>query len=236
MLSAQLEKVEKEIERPGNGARASKAANAYSSPTWWYDLRGFCILTLSYRGTLGQQIRFFAQNLKQRHLEVAIGTGTLFEMILRRRRRSAPLPREITGIDYSARMLEGSQCKFRKHEEIKLRQADVTCMPFPDHSFDSVNIANALHCFSDVPGALREIRRVLAPGGTLAANILLHPEGGLAGRIANSINRWGMKKGILYSPLTVQEIEHQFSSAGYSIQSTVKEGNCLFVTAMTKFI
>src|SRR5687768_18081915 len=37
------------------------------------------ILNLSYRSTLGAQIRFFSANLKRRHLEVAIGTGTLLD-------------------------------------------------------------------------------------------------------------------------------------------------------------
>ena len=45
-------------------------ASGYTSPAWWYDLRGFGILTLSYRGSLGTQISFFEKNLMARHLEV----------------------------------------------------------------------------------------------------------------------------------------------------------------------
>ena len=204
--------------------------NAYASPTWWYDLRGFGILTLAYQDTLGQQIRFFEQNLKTSHLEVAIGTGTLFQMILKRRRRAGTMPGKIAGIDYSSEMLEGARRKFQSH--VELTQGTVCSMPFADGLFDSVNIANALHCFSDVPGALREIKRVMAPGGTLAANVLLYPRGfAPARRIAASINRWGMKKGILHTPFTANEVSAHFNDAGYLIKESFTKGNCLYLVA-----
>jgi len=58
-------------------------AAAYDSQPWWYDLRGFFILTFAYNSTLTHQLRFFAPNFGARHLELACGTGTLLEMVLR---------------------------------------------------------------------------------------------------------------------------------------------------------
>ena len=55
-----------------------KVAQAYSSPPWWYDIRGFFILKLTYRSSLFAQIAFFEKNLRDKHLEVVIGTGTIF--------------------------------------------------------------------------------------------------------------------------------------------------------------
>jgi ubiquinone/menaquinone biosynthesis C-methylase UbiE len=205
--------------------------NAYASPTWWYDLRGFGILTFAYQGTLGQQIRFFEQNLRTSHLEVAIGTGTLFQMIVKRSKREGALPEKIVGIDYSADMLEGARRKFR-NSPVELLQGTVCSMPIPDSVFDSVNIANALHCFSDVTGALREIKRVMAPGGTLAVNALLYPRGfAPARRIAASINRWGMKKGILHTPFTEDEVLKLFNNTGYVIKQFYTKGNCAYLVA-----
>ena len=206
--------------------------HAYASPTWWYDVRGFGILTFAYQGTLGQQLRFFTPNMKATHLEVAIGTGTLFQMILKRCRRAGTLPKRIVGIDYSAPMLEGAKRRFHRESFIELMQGTVCAMPIPDATFDSVNIANALHCFSDVSGALREIKRVMKPGATLAANILLYPRGIAPARgIANSINRWGMKKGILHTPFTEAEVLAHFSDAGYRIDTSFVKGNCLYLLA-----
>jgi ubiquinone/menaquinone biosynthesis C-methylase UbiE len=208
--------------------------NAYTSSTWWYDLRGFGILTFSYRDTLGSQIGFFERNLKATHLEVAVGTGTLFKMVLRRRgKNAAALPEKIIGVDYSPEMLEGSKRRFSRSRNVTLMLQDVTCMQFADGTFDSINIANALHCFADVDAALSEVRRVLKPGGTLAVNALLHPRGFfLSRRIAQAINRWGIKKGILYTPFAEDEIRNRIEKSGLRIQQSVAKGNCLFVLAV----
>ncbi|MGI8855261.1 MAG: class I SAM-dependent methyltransferase [Thermomicrobiales bacterium] len=45
------------------------------------------------------------------------------------------------------------------------QQADVAALPFPDASFDRVTCRFGVMYFPDVPHALREVRRVLRPGG-----------------------------------------------------------------------
>jgi ubiquinone/menaquinone biosynthesis C-methylase UbiE len=90
---------------------ATTAADAYDSPPWWYDLRGFAILTLAYQTTLWSQVSFFARNIRARHLELAIGTGTLFRLVLWLRRLLRRPAAEICGIDYSPRMLAGPSAR-----------------------------------------------------------------------------------------------------------------------------
>src|SRR6478672_3814286 len=68
------------------GKSRDEIAAAYVSPPWWYDVRGFFILTFAYNSTLTRQLRFFGPNFGPRHLEVACGTGTLLEMVLRWRK------------------------------------------------------------------------------------------------------------------------------------------------------
>jgi ubiquinone/menaquinone biosynthesis C-methylase UbiE len=59
-------------------------------------------------------------------------------------------------------------------------------IPFPDNSFDSVHVALVLCSVDDVGAALREIRRVLAPGGRLV--VLEHVRGdGAMGRFQDLI-------------------------------------------------
>jgi ubiquinone/menaquinone biosynthesis C-methylase UbiE len=206
--------------------------NAYSSPPWWYDVRGFMILNLSYRSTLGAQVKFFAKNIGRRHLEVAIGTGTLFKMVLRRARRNGNYPQQVIGVDYAAEMLKGARGRFGSLPEFTLSQQDVTQMSLPDSSFETINVANALHCFADVPAALAEMRRVLVPGGTLAVNALLYPQGFAPLRkIANAVNAWGMRKGILHSPFNRDEVLAHFFRAGFHVESAELSGNCLFIVA-----
>ncbi len=45
------------------------------------------------------------------------------------------------------------------------QEADAGALPFPDASFDRVTCRFGVMYFPDVPGALREVRRVLRPGG-----------------------------------------------------------------------
>jgi ubiquinone/menaquinone biosynthesis C-methylase UbiE len=207
-------------------------ARAYASEPWWYDLRGFLILTFAYRSTLGFQLRFFGRNLGPSHLEVAIGTGTLLDLVLRWRRWKN-LPRvSIVGVDYAEPMLAGARARFVKRSDIELKHADVAEMPFPDNSFDTANVANAVHCFPQVGRAFADVFRVLKPGGQMAANVLLYPTGPRALRwIAERINEWGIRKGILYTPYEVADIRQRILAAGFEVVHEVRSGNTYNVIA-----
>jgi ubiquinone/menaquinone biosynthesis C-methylase UbiE len=201
-------------------------AEAYSSEPWWYDLRGFFILTFAYNSTIGAQLRFFGPNFGPEHLEVACGTGTLLEMVLRWRRwKKLPLVK-VMGIDYAPSMLAGARKRFANNAQVQVQHADAALLPFPDNSYDTANIANSIHCFPTVDGALRDILRVLKPGGTLAANVLLYPTGFAPLRwFAQKINDWGIRKGILYSPFEQHVVRQKMLDAGYEVVEEFKAGN-----------
>ena len=205
-----------------------KIEKAYDSPPWWYDIRGFFILTLSYRSTLGFQIRFFGKNIKENHLEVACGTGTLFGMILNWRKRKKLPESKISGIDYAEPMLAGARERFKNNKSVNLLKVDVTRMPFGENSFDSINIANSVHCFPEVDKAFKEIFRVMKPDATLAMNVLLYPRGISPLKwISKSINDWGMKKGILYTPYEQDDVKARVQKAGFEIVEEKVSGNAL---------
>jgi ubiquinone/menaquinone biosynthesis C-methylase UbiE len=207
-------------------------AAAYDSPPWWYDLRGFLILTFAYNSTLGHQLRFLGPNFGARHLEVACGTGTLLQMALRWRKRRGMPPVRVVGVDYAEPMLEGAKRRFAGDAHLEFHHADAARLPFADASFDTANIANSLHCFPAVDAALADIRRVLKPGGTLAANVLLYPRGSWPlTAIANRINAWGIQKGILVTPYRPEDIRQRIADAGLLVVSEAVSGNCYDVKA-----
>lgn len=215
-----------------------KIEKAYSSHAWWYDLRGFLILTFAYRSTLPSQVRFFAGNIGARHLEAAIGTGTLFDFVMKWRKFKRSPKAQIIGFDYAPRMLEGAKSRFKNEAEIELELADVNHLKYSDNSFDTANIANALHCFPDMKAGIQEIHRVLRPGGTLAGNVLLYPKGTLfLDRIATQINQWGIKKGILFRPYTQAEVQKTLQESKFKIVHERVAGNCYeFVAQKTEEI
>ena len=82
----------------------------------------------------------------------------------------------ITGVDLSAKMIEFARAEeLREPLGIQYERASFTNMTtFKDGSLDAVISTMALMDGPDFPGAMREIARVLRPGGTLAYSIL-HP-------------------------------------------------------------
>ena len=214
------------------GKSRDEIAAAYSSPPWWYDVRGFFILTFSYNSTISAQIRHFGRNFGPRHIEIACGSGSLLDIFLRWRRWKKFPDVQIVGVDYAESMLAGAMHRFANNPLIELRLADAASLPYPDSSFDSANIANAIHCLPDVDGALRDIFRVLKPEATLATNVLLYPRGPQPFKwIAERINRWGIHKGILYTPYERNDIRQRILIAGFKIISEAVTGNCYNVLA-----
>lgn len=215
-----------------SGKTREEIAQAYSSAPWWYDLRGFFILTFAYHSTLWNQLRFFGPNFGAPHLEVACGTGTLLELILKWRRWRGLPEMPITGIDYAESMLQGARKRFADTPLVEVRHADAGALPFPAGFFGTANIANAIHSLPDVDAALSETFRVLRPGGSLAANVLLFPRGVQPFRsIAERINRWGMRKGILHTPYAQDDVRARLVAAGFEIVTEEVSGNCYNVLA-----
>jgi len=210
-----------------------KIEKAYDSPPWWYDIRGFFVLTFAYRSSLWSQIALFGNNIGPRHLEAAIGSGTLLGIILSWKRITGhPIDSEIVGFDYAPAMLAGAIHRFKETPRIRLMQADVAALDLPDNYFDTASVANAVHCFPDVDAGLRELCRVLKPDGRLAVNVLLYPRGIQPFKwIAERINVWGTNKGILYTPYQHADILSRVVAAGFDIEREAVTGNTLNLVA-----
>src|SRR5690242_13860289 len=76
----------------------------------------------------------------------------------------AELPERIAGVDISERILETARARIPRAE---LRQANLESLPFDDGAFDLVLSSQVIEHVLDAPAAMRELARVLRPGGTL---------------------------------------------------------------------
>jgi demethylmenaquinone methyltransferase/2-methoxy-6-polyprenyl-1,4-benzoquinol methylase len=76
----------------------------------------------------------------------------------------------VVGIDFVKEMLAVGKKKIASRDlfnRIRLLQADAMTLPFPDGSFDAAGIAFGIRNMPDRLGALREMRRVIVPGGQI---------------------------------------------------------------------
>lgn len=101
-------------------------------------------------------------------VDVGVGTGTLAIAALRR----WPQVR-VTGIDASSEMLGAAEALVEERipdgrERFRGQVALAAELPFPDASLDVAMSSFVLQLVPSRAAALREIRRVLRPGGTLA--------------------------------------------------------------------
>jgi len=103
-----------------------------------------------------------------RVLDAACGTG---DLALADHRAGAL---EVTGLDFSTRMLERAR---RKAPGIRFVDGDMLALPFADGAFDSATVGFGVRNVSDLGLALRELRRVLRPGGRLAILEITRPRG-----------------------------------------------------------
>ncbi|MER3555108.1 MAG: bifunctional demethylmenaquinone methyltransferase/2-methoxy-6-polyprenyl-1,4-benzoquinol methylase UbiE [Meiothermus sp.] len=100
----------------------------------------------------------------KRILDLATGTGDIALLL----KKLAP-EAEVVGGDFAPPMLELARQKASKAGlEINFVEADALALPFPEERFDAITIAFGFRNFADYDQALRELYRVLAPGGRLA--------------------------------------------------------------------
>jgi ubiquinone/menaquinone biosynthesis C-methylase UbiE len=107
-----------------------------------------------------------AAKVKSGHrvLDVACGTGVLGREAFSKVGSSG----YVAGVDIAPGMLEVAR---RIEPSIDWKQAAADNLPFPDQSFDAVVCQFGLMFFPDAEGSLREMLRVLIPGGHLAVAV-----------------------------------------------------------------
>src|SRR5208282_5353681 len=100
-----------------------------------------------------------------RWLDVCCGTGILSVAIAER-----SSPAQVVGIDRSPPQIEFARSRHAARG-LEFHLADATALPFTDRSFDASVSGLGLNFVPDPIEALREMRRVTRPGGTIAAYV-----------------------------------------------------------------
>ena len=99
-------------------------------------------------------------------LDVATGTGDLAVAL-----REAGA--EVVGCDFSEEMLERAR---RKEPSAQFEWADALNLPYEDDSFDAATVGFGARNFSDLSRGLREMARVVRPGGRVVVLEITEPQ------------------------------------------------------------
>jgi demethylmenaquinone methyltransferase/2-methoxy-6-polyprenyl-1,4-benzoquinol methylase len=86
----------------------------------------------------------------------------------------------VTGLDFSEGMLERARKKSAlRKDALEWVQGDMLRLPFADATFDAATVGFGVRNVEDLELGLRELRRVLRPGGRLAILEITQPRGAL---------------------------------------------------------
>ena len=102
-----------------------------------------------------------------RVLDACCGTGDLAVEAERRGGR-------VVGLDFSPKMLERAR---KKSGAVEWIQGDALALPFPDGDFDAATVGFGVRNLADLESGLKELARVLRPGGKLAVLEITRPRG-----------------------------------------------------------
>jgi demethylmenaquinone methyltransferase/2-methoxy-6-polyprenyl-1,4-benzoquinol methylase len=102
-------------------------------------------------------------------LDVATGTGAVARELLAQKGCT------VVGLDQSPQMLE--EARRRLPPDVKLVEGRAEQLPFPDAAFDALTFTYLLRYVEDPGSVLRELARVVRPGGTIAGLEFAVPHG-----------------------------------------------------------
>jgi demethylmenaquinone methyltransferase/2-methoxy-6-polyprenyl-1,4-benzoquinol methylase len=159
----------------GSGAMFDKIAARYDAMNR--------VLSLGLdRGWRRRTVRALQLGERPRVLDLATGTGDLAVDIARMHPDAT-----VIGLDPSRQMLAIAQHKLARRGlagRVTLVRGDAQHLPYRDGELDAATIAFGIRNVPDRPAALREMARVVRPGGRIAVLELGEPRRGVLARAA----------------------------------------------------
>ncbi|MFC7081794.1 methyltransferase domain-containing protein [Halorussus caseinilyticus] len=134
-----------------------------------------------------------------RVLDVGCGTGFATEGILQH-------TENVHGLDQSVHQLQKAWAKLGKHDPVSFYRGDAERLPFEDDSFDVVWSSGSIEYWPNPVATLREMRRVVKPGGQVLVVGPNNPKSTVMQKVADAIM-------LFYD---AEEADRMFREAGYT--------------------
>lgn len=165
------------VRQMSDADRIRTVKEIFSTVTGKYDfLNHFLSLRrdIAWRRFTARKMRFFRTN---RLLDVATGTA---DLAIQATRQHPSI--QVTGLDFVQAMVNLGLTKIATRslsDRIRLLRGDALALPFPDHCFDVAAIAFGIRNIPDKSRALKEMGRVVVPGGQVMVLEMTFPRSSL---------------------------------------------------------
>ncbi len=129
---------------------------------------------------------------------------------------------KVYGIDYSDESVAATKrtnARWIDLGRVEIRHGSVFQLPFPDDMFDLVTAVETHFWWPNLPGDMREVFRVLKPGGTLVLIAEIYK--GANTMAAKLAEKYASRTGMTL--LSVEEHRDLFTNAGYSNVQVIEE-------------
>lgn len=139
--------------------------------------------------------------------DLGCGTGRIAELL-------SPFAAKVIGVDASTEMIEAAKARLGLRansprvafENVELHQAELRTLPLANASVDVALMVLVLHYLSDPPSVLREVARVLKPGGKLVV-LDMQP---------HTREEYRLQMGHLWQGFSEATLRSWFKSAGFA--------------------
>ncbi|MBU2008906.1 MAG: methyltransferase domain-containing protein [Chloroflexi bacterium] len=154
-------------------------------------------------------------------LEIGFGTGHCLKRIAEAVGKTG----RVYGVDISSGMLEVTRRrlgKARLMERVELHCADALSLPYTDDTFDAAFMSFTLELFDtpEIPRLLKEVKRVLKPGGRIGVASMSKENGE---SLSLRLYEWAHRKWPKYVDCRPIYVEQSLRDAGYEIREKDKE-------------
>jgi SAM-dependent methyltransferase len=177
-------------------------------PSWWPGRLFVSIMNVSHAGVTQWGLSHVQVEKNFVVLDVGCGGGRTIHTLADR------VPEGMVyGIDYSETSVAAARRTNKEGIEsgrVNIRQASVSSLPFPDRTFDLVTAVETHYYWPEPVADLREILRVLKPGGRLVIIAETYKGQRFGWIVAAPMKLLGARY------MTVREHQDLFAAAGYS--------------------
>jgi SAM-dependent methyltransferase len=186
----------------------SKLLNQWRKPTGWLGRVAVRAMNMSHSKLTDWGSKHIAIEKHWTILDVGCGGGMTVHKLA-----GIATEGKVYGIDFSEESVTVSQRtnkRLIKMGRVEIRHGSVSCLPFSDNMFDLVTAVDSHYYWPDLAADMREVLRILKPGGKLMI-IGERLKGGMYGGL---YRKWADQFKI--TCCSVHELGELFSMAGYS--------------------